>query len=103
MTNKEVPGTNFKRISAKGKRAKAAFTKAGEKTAKTINPEKDLVFGKTWTDGRIAPVARLQNWWAKSIRSGEPMIPGLAEGLVSQKVCDRLRESSESGQRLSIG
>ncbi len=68
---------------------------------KSINPDKEFKFDKTWSDGRIAPVARVQSWWAESIYSGEPMIPGLAEAFTSQKVCDRIRESDESGQRLS--
>ena len=38
----KVPGTNFKRISAKGKRAKAAFTKAGEKV-RLISKRKGLI------------------------------------------------------------
>ena len=37
----KVPGTNFKRISAKGKRAKTAFTKAGEKV-RLISKKKGL-------------------------------------------------------------
>ena len=37
----KVPGTNFKRISAKGKRAKAAFNKAGEKV-RLISHKKGL-------------------------------------------------------------
>ena len=37
----KVPGTNFKRISAKGKRAKAAFIKAGEKGPEVIIPKSD--------------------------------------------------------------
>ena len=37
----KVPGTNFKRISAKGKRAKAAFNKAGEKV-RLISKRKGL-------------------------------------------------------------
>ncbi len=77
------------------------LTKAGEKT-KVIIPDSDLTFPTTWTDGRIAPVARLQSWWAESIKTGQPMIPGLSEGLASQKVCDRVRESAETGQRLPL-
>jgi len=38
----KVPGTNFKRISAKGKRAKAAFIKAGEKV-RLISKRKSLI------------------------------------------------------------
>ena len=66
--------------------------KAGEQ-AKSLTPAKDLKFTTSWTDGRIAPVSRLQSWWAKSIISGQPMVPGLAEGLASQKICDQIRGS----------
>jgi hypothetical protein len=34
-------------------------------------------------------VARIQSWWARSIQTGSPMVPGLAEGLVSQQACDQ--------------
>ena len=54
-----------------------------------IQPDEDLRFAKTWSDGRVAPVARVQSWWAESIQSGRPMVPGLAEGLASQIACDR--------------
>ena len=70
--------------------------------AKSVTPDKDLIFSKTWSDGRIAPVSRLQGWWAKSIISGVPMIPGLAEGLASQKVCDLIKESVEIGKKSSL-
>ena len=53
----------------------------------------DLAFKQTWSDGRIAPVSRLMGWWADSIRSGQPMIPGLAEGVVSRNACDRVEAS----------
>lgn len=69
------------------------FTKLGEQP-KAISADPDLAFKKTWTDGRIAPVARLQSWWAESIETGKPMIPGLAEGFTSQEVCDEIRESA---------
>ena len=62
----------------------------------------DLSFSKIWTDGRIAPVARIQNWWAQSIIEGTPIIPGLAEGLASQKVCDKVKESNSVGMKLEI-
>jgi len=55
----------------------------------SIDPDSDLVFPTTWSDGRIAPVARIQQWWAESIRSGRPMIPGLAEGVASRSACDQ--------------
>ncbi len=70
---------------------------------RNITSDEDLAFSSTWSDGRIAPVARLQNWWANSIHTGRPIIPGLAEGLASQKVCDYLRESASSGQKLTVG
>ena len=58
-------------------------------SARSIQADDDLRFPTTWSDGRVAPVARLQSWWADSIISGHPMVPGLAEGLASQQVCDR--------------
>ena len=57
--------------------------------ARSIQADDDLRFATTWSDGRVAPVARLQSWWAESITSGKPMVPGLSEGLVSQQACDR--------------
>ena len=69
---------------------------------KNIQPDSDLSFSKTWTDGRIAPVARIQSWWAQSIKDGTPIIPGLAEGLASQKVCDKVKESNSIGMKLEI-
>ena len=69
---------------------------------KNIQPDPDLSFSKIWTDGRIAPVARIQNWWAQSIKEGTPIIPGLAEGLASQIVCDKVKESNSIGMKLEI-
>ncbi|WP_114992709.1 Gfo/Idh/MocA family protein [Synechococcus sp. UW179A] len=60
---------------------------------RNVQPDEDLRFGTTWSDGRVAPVARLQRWWAESIDSGHPMVPGLAEGLASQQACDRTLSS----------
>ena len=69
--------------------------KDGE-TPRVIQADADLSFPTTWSDGRIAPVARLQGWWADSIRSGRPMIPGLSEGLLSQQACDQAQASHRS-------
>ena len=55
---------------------------------RSIQADEEFRFAKTWSDGRVAPVARLQGWWAESMRSGRPMVPGLLEGLASQKACD---------------
>ncbi|MCP9818441.1 Gfo/Idh/MocA family oxidoreductase [Synechococcus sp. Cruz-9H2] len=62
-----------------------------------------LAFGRTWADGRIAPVARLQGWWSDSVREGRPMMPGLAEGERSQLCCDLALESDASGMRQNLG
>ncbi len=78
------------------------LTKAGGKV-ENIFPDEDLHFDKTWSDGRIAPVARLQSWWAESIRKSNPVIPGLREALTSQKVCESIKESSTNSQRIFIG
>ena len=77
------------------------FSEKGD-VLKNIQPDSDLAFSKTWTDGRIAPVARIQNWWAQSIKEGTPIIPGLVEGLASQKVCDKIKESNSTGMKLKI-
>ncbi|MCP9840364.1 Gfo/Idh/MocA family oxidoreductase [Synechococcus sp. J7-Johnson] len=62
-----------------------------------------LAFVRTWADGRIAPVARLQGWWSDSCREGRPMLPGLAEGERSQLCCDLALESDASGLRQNLG
>ena len=67
--------------------------RAGEQP-QLIEPDPDLAFATTWSDGRIAPVARLQSWWAESIRSGMPMIPGLAEGVASRLACDQAAQTA---------
>tara|TARA_B100000965_G_scaffold69743_1_gene54999 strand:- start:90 stop:1193 length:1104 start_codon:yes stop_codon:yes gene_type:complete len=59
-------------------------------------------FEKTWTDGRIAPVKRIQKLWAMSIINQTPVIPGLSEGLSSQRVCEAIRKSSENGLSIKI-
>lgn len=58
---------------------------------RSLQADADLRFATTWSDGRVAPVARIQQWWIDSIRSGRPMLPGLSEGLRSQQACDRCR------------
>jgi predicted dehydrogenase len=55
---------------------------------RSIQADADLAFPTTWSDGRVAPVARIQGWWAESMRSGQPMIPGLMEGVASRLACD---------------
>ena len=77
------------------------LSKKGE-VLKNIQPDSDLSFSKIWTDGRIAPVARIQSWWAQSIKENTPVIPGLVEGLASQKVCDKIIESDLKGIRVEI-
>ncbi|WP_320664395.1 Gfo/Idh/MocA family oxidoreductase [Prochlorococcus sp. MIT 1223] len=69
---------------------------------KNITADQDLTFAKTWKDGRIAPVARIQNWWAKSITENTPMIPGLAEAALSQKVCDKVNVSAQAGLKVNF-
>ena len=54
-----------------------------------MEADADLAFPQTWSDGRIAPVVRVLGWWAESIHSGRPMVPGLAEGVASRSACDQ--------------
>ena len=56
---------------------------------KPVEADADLTFPHSWSDGRIAPVSRLQGWWSESIRSGRPMVPGLMEGISSRQACDQ--------------
>ncbi|AII48897.1 oxidoreductase [Synechococcus sp. KORDI-52] len=60
---------------------------------RSLEPDADLTFPETWSDGRIAPVARVLGWWAESIRTGQPMVPGLSEGVMSRDACDRVEAS----------
>jgi len=73
-----------------------------ENKIQNLTADSSFNFEKTWTDGRIAPVLRIQNLWAQSIINGTPVIPGLCEGLASHKVCEAIRESSKSGLRIKI-
>lgn len=56
-----------------------------------LEPDPALVFPRTWEDGRIAPVARLHDWWSAAVRERRPMVPGLAEAVTSQRCCDQAR------------
>ena len=61
-----------------------------------------LAFDQTWPDGRIAPVRRLIGWWAEAVREGRPMVPGLAEAVHSQAICDRALQAADTGLRQLI-
>ena len=65
-----------------------------EHKIQTLTADSNFNFDKTWTDGRIAPVLRIQNLWAESIVNKTPVIPGLCEGLASHKVCEAIRAVS---------
>ena len=73
-----------------------------ENKIQNLTADSRFNFEKTWTDGRIAPVLRIQNLWAESIFNQTPIIPGLCEGLASHKVCEAIRESSKNGLRIKI-
>jgi hypothetical protein len=71
------------------------MARAGE-PLRALPPDPTLAFGRTWEDGRIAPVARLIGWWAEAVRENRPMLPGLAEAVSSQTCCDRARETDRN-------
>ena len=73
-----------------------------EDKAYNLNADPLYNFEKTWSDGRIAPVKKIHNLWAESINNQTPVIPGLSEGLRSQRVCEAIRKSSESGTNIKI-
>ncbi len=62
-----------------------------------------FAFPRTWTDGRIAPVARLHEWWSASVREGRPMLPGLSEGHRSQLCHDLALVAADTGVRQDVG
>jgi hypothetical protein len=33
-------------------------------------------------------------WWERAIRQGTPMVPGLAEAVASQRICDAAHRGS---------
>ena len=78
--------------------------KFSDKNDKTYNLQAEPLFNfeKTWSDGRIAPVKRIQTLWAISIINKTPVIPGLSEGLGSQRICEAIRKSSDSGLSIKI-
>lgn len=59
----------------------------GGEPLRPVPPDPRFAFTRTWEDGRIAPVERLHGWWAEAIRSGRPMVPGLAEAVASEQCC----------------
>ena len=67
-----------------------------------IAPDPQLAFPHTWPDGRVAPVRRLIQWWAEAAREQRPMRPGLAEAVLSQRVCDLALVSADTGMRQRI-
>lgn len=64
----------------------------GGEPLRRLEPDPALAFGRTWEDGRIAPVERVLGWWSTAIRERRPMVPGLLEGIASQRCCDMARE-----------
>ncbi len=65
----------------------------GGEPLRAVQAEPQWAFGRTWADGRIAPVERLHGWWAEATRQGRPMVPGLPEAALSQHCCDLARLS----------
>jgi len=63
----------------------------GGEPLRAIEPDPQWAFERTWEDGRIAPVERLHGWWSQAIAQGRPMVPGLGEGVLSQRCCDWAR------------
>jgi predicted dehydrogenase len=66
-----------------------------------IPPDPKLSFSRTWEDGRVAPVVRLLGWWAEAVQQGRPMLPGLLEGVASQRAMDASMRSNI--EQLTIG
>jgi len=71
-------------------------------TLQELAADPQLAFPQAWPDGRVAPVRRLITWWAQAAREGRPMVPGLAEAALSQRVCDLALVSADTGLRQSL-
>ena len=54
-----------------------------------------LSFGKTYTDGRIAPFIRVVEQWVQGIDTGEALTPSLREGVYSQLLMDLCHTSHQ--------
>lgn len=54
-----------------------------------------LSFGKTYTDGRIAPFIRVVERWVEGIDTGEALTPSLREGVYSQLLMDLCHTSHQ--------
>ena len=67
-----------------------------------ISPDPSLAFPQTWPDGRLAAVRRITQWWAEAAMDGRPIVPGLSEAVLSQRVCDLALESADSGLRARL-
>ena len=67
-----------------------------------LAPDPELAFARTWPDGRVAPVRRLIQGWAEAALEGRPMLPGLGEAVLSQRVCDRALQAADSGLRQPV-
>ena len=63
----------------------------GGEPLRPIEPDPQWAFERTWEDGRIAPVERIHGLWSQAIAQGRPMVPGLGEGVLSQRCCDWAR------------
>ena len=63
----------------------------GGEPLRAIKADPQWAFERTWEDGRIAPVERLHSWWSQAIAQERPMVPGLGEGVLSQRCCDWAR------------
>ncbi len=61
----------------------------------SLSADQEFKFNKIWTDGRIAPVSLIHEWWIESIVNFQPMIPGLIEGYESQVACEKTFQSSD--------
>lgn len=70
---------------------------------RVLEPDPALAFARTWSDGRLAPVERLLGWWARAIRGGRPMVPGLLEGRISQEIIDACLRSADGQGTEAVG
>jgi predicted dehydrogenase len=61
-----------------------------------------LAFSQTFSDGRIAPIARVMEQWVANFGTPGALVPGLREGVYAQLLMDCCQDSNLSGRWVEI-
>lgn len=61
-----------------------------------------LAFRQTFSDGRVAPIARVMEQWVANFDTPNQLVPGLREGIYAQLLMDCCQDSNLSGRWVEI-